>query len=125
MPAVWLHSKVTHLLDFWGARLDALIATRADRAEIAAAYAERAAAPMRLMIPLTANTRVWAIFAACALGNPILFWWFELVPLSLLALAGLVWHRKVEADLTRRFDQGGSVTLEPAVQSRIGPKDYH
>jgi phosphatidylglycerophosphate synthase len=124
VPAVWLHTRVAHLFDRWGMRLDRLIETSGERQAIAAAYAQRASRPMRLMIPLTANMRVWAIFAACALGNPVLFWWFELVPLSLVALAGLAWHRKVEADLTHRFGQGGSVALEPAVQSRIGPKDY-
>lgn len=124
VPAVWLHTRIAHLFDRWGAPLDRLIEIRSDRNAIAAAYAARAAWPLRLMIPLTANTRVWAIFVACAMGNPLLYWWFELVPLSLVAVAGLAWHRKVEADLTRRFDQGGDIALEPAVQSRVRPKDF-
>jgi CDP-diacylglycerol---serine O-phosphatidyltransferase len=62
----------------------------------AADYGDRAARPMRFMIPLSANTRVWAIFAACLIARPALFWWFELVPLTLIAVIGMVWHRRVE-----------------------------
>jgi len=70
---------------------------------LAAHYGARAAGPMRLMILLTANTRVWAIFLACLLGDPRWFWWFELVPLCLVTVIGVVWHRVVEAALFRDY----------------------
>jgi phosphatidylglycerophosphate synthase len=121
---VRFYDLVANLVEKLSPGIDRLFTHRGDNRQIAAAYAERAAGPMRLMILLTANTRVWAIFAACALGDPMLFWWFELVPLSLVAVAGLAWHRKVEADLTHRFDPEGIVPFEPAVRSRPLPKDF-
>lgn len=60
-------------------------------------YTARAIGPMRLMRLLTANTRVAAIFLACLAGSPALFWWFEIVPLSIVLIVGLAWHRRVEA----------------------------
>jgi CDP-diacylglycerol--serine O-phosphatidyltransferase len=72
-------------------------------------YAAQAAAPMRLQSLLTANVRVFAIFLACLAGRPALFWWLEIVPLTVIAVIGLVWHRRVEgrfvaASLSRRGD---------------------
>jgi CDP-diacylglycerol--serine O-phosphatidyltransferase len=85
----WLATSPDRLsADFDAALLDGRLA--------AADYGERAARPMRFMIPLSANTRVWAIFAACLMAWPALFWWFELVPLTLIAVIGMVWHRRVE-----------------------------
>jgi phosphatidylglycerophosphate synthase len=118
------YDLIANFVEGFAPRFDSLFTARGDNRQIAAAYAQRAAGPMRLMILLTANTRVWAIFAACALGDPMLFWWFELIPLSLVTVAGLVWHRRIEANLTHRFDPGGIVTFEPAVQSRSLPKDF-
>jgi CDP-diacylglycerol--serine O-phosphatidyltransferase len=51
---------------------------------------------MRLMALLSANMRVYAAFLACLAGNPHLFWWFELGPLTLICIIGLAWHRAVE-----------------------------
>ena len=48
---------------------------------------------------LSANMRVFAIFLACFAGNPRFFWWFELVPLTVILVIGLFWHRAVEARL--------------------------
>ncbi len=67
-----------------------------DPAALAGAYRERAVPPLRLMALLTANVRVAAIFVACFAGNPRIFWWFEIVPLTIVAIIGLVWHRRVE-----------------------------
>ena len=72
------------------------LAADASPAAFGQAYGERAVAPMRLLALLTANVRVYTIFAACLLGRPTLFWWFELVPLTLVAALGLFWHRRVE-----------------------------
>lgn len=75
-----------------------------DRAGFAAAYAAAAVPVMRLQSLLTANVRVLAIFVACLVGNPKVFWWFEIVPLTLVCVLGLVLHRRVE----RRFVHGAA-----------------
>ncbi|WP_332788604.1 CDP-alcohol phosphatidyltransferase family protein [Sphingomonas sp. GB1N7] len=71
-------------------------------------YAARAVAPMKVMALESANMRVLAIFIACMAGNPRLFWWFEIVPLTLLIIATLVWHRRVEAAL---LHPGGATSV--------------
>jgi hypothetical protein len=50
---------------------------------------------------LTANARVAAIFLACLAADPRLFFWFEILPLTLVLVVGLVWHRNVEFRLLR------------------------
>jgi hypothetical protein len=55
---------------------------------------------MRLLSLLSANVRVLAIFLACLFASPQLFWWFEIVPLTVIAVGGLVWHRRVEQRFT-------------------------
>ena len=72
-----------------------------DRRRIAEAYCRRATAPLRLMIPLTNNMRVLILYLACLTGDPRWFWWIELGPLSAIAVAGIIWHRRVEAALVR------------------------
>ena len=72
-----------------------------DRSAFAAAYAAAAVPMMRLQSLLTANVRVWAICIACLAGDPRIFWWFEIVPLTLVAIVGLVWHRRVERAFVR------------------------
>jgi len=67
-----------------------------DPARLASAYGAAAARPLHLMSLLSANVRVMALFLACIAGNPSLFWWFELVPLTVILAIGLVWHRSVE-----------------------------
>ena len=73
-----------------------------DRGRFAAAYAAAAVPVMRLQSLLTANVRVWTICIACLIGNPRIFWWVELGPLSAICLIGLLRHRRVE----RRFVHG-------------------
>lgn len=75
------------------------LAAAPDRPAFGARYGRAALGPMRLMIPLTNNNRVILIYLACLLGDPRLFFWVELGPLTLIAIAGLWWHRKVEARL--------------------------
>jgi hypothetical protein len=81
--------------------LDAALGHGGASAPLAAAYGEQAARPLLLMSLLTANMRVCAIFLACLAGNPRLFWWFELVPLTAVLIVGLGWHRAVELRLGR------------------------
>jgi phosphatidylglycerophosphate synthase len=75
-----------------------------DPSAFAAAYAAAAVPVMRLQSLLTANVRVWAVCAACLLGSPRLFFWFEIVPLTLVCAVGLYRHRRVE----RRFVHGAT-----------------
>ncbi len=86
----------------------------ADPVALGASYAARAVAPLRFMALLTANVRVWAIFVACFAGNPRIFWWFEIVPLTLVAIVGLVWHRRVERAFVRN-----TTTPRPKTASRM------
>ena len=77
------------------------LATARDRQGFGRAYGDAAWPPMRLLALLSANTRVFAIFLACFAGTPSLFWWFEIVPLTAVAVGGMVWHRRVEARFTQ------------------------
>jgi hypothetical protein len=76
-----------------------------DPARLGAAYGDRAAPTMKMMAVQSANVRVFAIFLACLAGNPRIFWWFEIVPLTALLAIGLFWHRRVEGSFV---DPGGA-----------------
>lgn len=98
-PLVRLYDRVAGSLERFARPFDTALSGRADPARLAAAYGARAARPMRLMSLLSANVRVFAIFLACLAGDPRLFWWFELGPLTAVLLIGLAWHRAVERRL--------------------------
>lgn len=98
-PLVLLYDSVANAADRFAHAFDDMLRRQSDPAAFGAAYAEAAVAPMRLMRLLSANMRVFAIFVACLAGNPRLFWWFELIPLTLILVIGLFWHRAVEARL--------------------------
>ena len=88
-----------------------LLANSPDRHVLGAFYAQEAVGPMRLMTMLTANWRVWIIFVACLIGNPKIFWWAELIPLTFIMLVGIVWHRLIERRLVRTALAGAPVAL--------------
>jgi hypothetical protein len=94
-----LYDRVAGSMDRLAARFDRALAQSPDRRTFAAAYAGQAAPPLRLMNLLTANSRIIALYAACLAGDPMLFWWWELGPLTVLTIAGLAWHRRIEARL--------------------------
>jgi len=96
---VRLYDKVAGSLDRLAAPFDRTLAAARDRPALAERYARAAAPPMRLMVPLTNNMRVVLIWLACLAGDPRLYWWVELGPLTLIAVAGLWWHRRVERSL--------------------------
>lgn len=85
------------------------LAAAPDPAALGRAYARLAVAPMRLLSLETANVRVLAIFIASLVGDPRVFWWFEIAPLSAIVLIGLAWHRRVEQGLVF---SAGSPTIE-------------
>ncbi len=101
-PIVRGYDALAGSLDRLAAPFDRALAGSGDPRALGALYGERAAAPLRLMVPLTNNMRVIAIYLACLAGNPRIFWAFELLPLTLVAVAGMAWHRRVEAELVRQ-----------------------
>ncbi|WP_375390954.1 CDP-alcohol phosphatidyltransferase family protein [uncultured Sphingomonas sp.] len=101
-PLVRGYDALAGSIDRLGRPFEAALAAARDPAGFGTAYGLLAVAPMRLMILLSANTRVLAIALACLLGSPALFWWFEIVPLTAVAIGGMVWHRRVEQHFTSR-----------------------
>ncbi|WP_404339673.1 CDP-alcohol phosphatidyltransferase family protein [Sphingomonas sp. MMS12-HWE2-04] len=100
-PLVILYDRVAGSLDRFALRFDTVLQRQRDTGPLAARYGAEATRPMRLMSLLTANVRVYAIFLACLAGNPRMFWWFEIVPLTAVLIVGLTWHRMVEGRLIR------------------------
>lgn len=98
-PLVLLYDSVANAADRFARTFDDALRRHPDPAAFGATYGERAAGPLGLMRLLSANMRVFAIFLACLMGNPRIFWWFELVPLTVILVIGLIWHRAVEARL--------------------------
>ena len=95
-PLVRAYDAVAGSLDRAAAAFDALLAGSPDRLRLIEQYREQAARPMKAMALLTSNMRVIAIYAASLAGDPILFWWFEIIVLSPVALVGILWHRAAE-----------------------------
>ena len=112
--AVRAYDWIATSIDRASTRFDSLFEDRTIAPQLATAYAARAAGPMRLMILLTANVRVYAIFLACLSGDPRWFWWFELVPLFFVTAAGILWHRHIEAALLRQFSATASSVAAPS-----------
>lgn len=96
-PFVAFYDAVAGSMDRLAEPLDHMIADAAEPEQLGARYSERAVPPMRLLALLSNNMRVLGIYIACLAGDPRLFLWFQLIPLSLLAGAGIWWHRRVEA----------------------------
>ena len=90
-------------IDRLAARFDAAMRAAPDPVAAGRDYAAAAAPAMKAMSLLSANVRVLAITLACLLQSPTLFWWIEIVPLTLVALATIGWHRRVERRLIDRF----------------------
>jgi hypothetical protein len=93
------YDRASNLLERAAAPFERRLAASPDPAAFGRTYAARAALPMRFMALLSANTRLLAIWLACVAGDPKLFWWFEIIPLSVLAIVTILWHRRVEAAL--------------------------
>lgn len=99
-PLVRLYDAVAGSIDRVALRFERALGDSAQPARFGADYGRRAAPALRFAALLSANTRVLAIFIACLLGRPTLFWWFEIVPLTAVAAIGLVWHRRIETSFT-------------------------
>ncbi len=96
----WLYDNISSGISRLAEPFDRLLRDSEDPQRLAATYGDRAAPAMRFMALESANVRVYAIFLACLLGNPRWFWWFEIVPLSAILVASLIWHRRIEASFT-------------------------
>ncbi|MDB5674201.1 MAG: hypothetical protein JWM65_1183 [Sphingomonas bacterium] len=92
----WLYDNIPRAIDRMAESFDRLLRDSDDPKRLGAAYGDHAAPAMRFLALESANVRVYAIFAACLLGNPRWFWWFEIVPLTLILVVGLIWHRRTE-----------------------------
>lgn len=96
-----IYDWCANLVERAAAPFETAFAAASDRTAFGARYADRAVPAMRAMIPLSANTRVLAMWLACLAGDPRLFWWFEIGPLSVLAVGAILWHRRAEASVAR------------------------
>ncbi|MEH3039428.1 MAG: CDP-alcohol phosphatidyltransferase family protein [Sphingomonas paucimobilis] len=100
-PLLRLYDRVADIPGRHAAGFERQLSAAPDRATFGQRYAVAAVAPMRFLISQTANVRVAAIFIAMLAGDPRLFWWFEIGPLSIAAIVGLAWHRRVERSIAR------------------------
>lgn len=96
------YDRVMGLLDRAAAPFDRAMACSADPQALGRIYSARAVPAMRAQIPLSGNTRVIAIWLACVFNRPALFWWFEIVVLTGLAVVAMAWHRRVESRFVAR-----------------------
>jgi phosphatidylglycerophosphate synthase len=111
---VRVYDAVATSLDAAAKRFDRRLAESADKARLVERYRLLAVPPMKLQALLSSNVRVIAIYLACLAGRPRLFWWFEIIALSIVALAGIFWHRRAE-----RLSAGG------AEFGRSGPRQQN
>jgi CDP-diacylglycerol--serine O-phosphatidyltransferase len=114
-----IYDHVPALVDSFANRFDEVLGRGADQVQLGAVYGANAATPLRFMSILSANVRVYAIFVACLAGDPRLFWWFELGPLTMVLVIGLCWHRAVESRLVRSLHSApGLFAFSPLTQSK-------
>jgi CDP-diacylglycerol--serine O-phosphatidyltransferase len=100
-PLVRVYNWLAALVDPYALPFDEALARAPDPLHFGAAYGTAAAKSMRLMTLLSANVRVYAVFLACIAGDPRLFLWFELLPLTVILVVGLSWNRAMESRLIR------------------------
>jgi hypothetical protein len=98
---VRIYDRVANSLDRYASVFDARMRDAKEPRRLGAAYGERAVPPLKCLALLSNNMRIVAITAACLAGDPRLFWWWELLPLMAVAIAGMSWHRRVEDGMMR------------------------
>jgi phosphatidylglycerophosphate synthase len=97
------YDAIAGSIDRLAARFDTAMRGAADPAAFGRDYGHAAAPAMKAMSLLSANVRLYAISLACLVQEPTLFWWFEIVALTLVALATITWHRRIEQRLALGF----------------------
>lgn len=95
-PFIRIYDAVAGSLDRLAQPFDQAMRTSPDPARLSEAYGNQAAPALKLLSLLSANSRVIILYLACMVGRPMLFWWFELIVLSLVTIVGIVWHRRIE-----------------------------
>ena len=95
-PLVRAYDTIATSLDRVALPFERRMARDADPYAFGRAYAEAAIPTLRWMTLLSANVRVQAIFLACLLADPRLFWGFEIVVLSAIAAITIARHRAIE-----------------------------
>jgi CDP-diacylglycerol---serine O-phosphatidyltransferase len=100
-PLVTFYNWVTTVLDRRTVTFERALIDAPDPRRFGAEYGAQAARPMRAMALLSANTRLLVLWVACLVGDPRLFWWLEIGPMSVLLLLTLLWHRRVETMTVR------------------------
>ena len=107
MILVRIYDSVAGSLDRMAMPFERRLARDPDPVAFGALYGAAAVPAMRLMSLLTANMRIFAIFVACLAGNPRIFWWVEIVPMTIIVIVGTIAHRRVE----RRMAGGLSYSI--------------
>lgn len=95
-PLVRAYEAIAGSLDKAAEPFDRHLAGRGDSAATIARYRRLARRPMKLLSLLSSNVRVIALYLACIFGDPVYFWWFEIIGLSAVAFSGILWHRRAE-----------------------------
>ena len=119
-PLVRLYDSVATSLDRIALPFERRLALAADPRSLGRRYGEQATSALRFMALQTANVRVLAVFVACLIGNPRLFWWFEIVVLTPLAALAIVLHRRVEHRLAHGTSLAAEDRLAPIMSREQG-----
>ena len=120
-PLVRIYDALAGSQNRAAAPFEHLLARSPDPLALGRVYGECAARPLRFLSLLTSNRRIILIYVAAMLGDISLFWWIELVALTLVAAVGIVWHRRVEADLVARFGSGQGAWTPARSPGMSGP----
>lgn len=121
LPLVRLYDAVAGLPERLAQPFERTLAAAAEPEATGQLYGARAVPAMRCQALLTANVRVTLITLACLAGDPRLFWAAEIGPLSLVAIIGLVWHRRVERSLVQSTHTIGGTSFASAITTRERP----
>lgn len=107
-PLEALYNRAEALLGNHSTALDHRLAALppAARAELLARWQQAAVPCLRLLGLLASNGRTQLILVACLVGDPALFFWVELIPMSLIAITGAWWWRRIEARMARDLAHG-------------------
>jgi len=97
------YDAIAGSIDRIAARFDEAMRAAPDPITAGREYGHAAAQPMKAMSLLSANVRLFAIVLACLVRDPALFWWFEIVVLTLVAVMTITWHRRIERRLVLGF----------------------
>ncbi|WP_093664849.1 CDP-alcohol phosphatidyltransferase family protein [Sphingomonas gellani] len=100
-PLLRGYDRLASLPERGAGQFERLLSNASDPIGLGQDYGRRAAPVMKVMALLTANVRVQAITVACLLGMPKLFWWFEIVPLTIITAICIARHRRVELSFVR------------------------